>query len=170
MPLSVPGCGNAAQSLVSFKPTTNQEEQTFGSSLPLEYFENWCPDAFGADLTSKILHQSVIETNEEYQGLSPDVTNVVWVNGVLDPWHPLGITSDLNKASPAILIHGASHCADMLPSDPDDSQEMGEAKKRIGSLVSQWVTESRPSVSCYEQYTQDRTQSAITKYLSCIFG
>ena len=124
-----------------FFATTNQEEHTFGSSMPLEYFEKWCQDAFGEDLTSRTLHQSVNKTNEEYQGFSPNVTNVVWVHGVLDPWRPLGITSDLNQASPAILIPGASHCADMLPSDPDDSQEMKEAKKRIGALVSQWVTD-----------------------------
>ena len=138
MPLGVPGIGYGARSLVSLQPR-NQEEQTFGSSMPLEYFEKWCPDAFGADLTSRTLHQSVNKTNEEYQGFSPNVTNVVWVHVVLDPRHQLGITSDLNAASPA--ISGASHCADMLPSDPDDSQEMKEAKKRIGALVSQWVTD-----------------------------
>merc|ERR1712150_69996 len=113
----------------SFFQTTYQEEQRFGS--------------FGAYLTSKTLQQAVDEINEEYQGFSPDVTNVVWVHGSLDPWHPLGITSDLNEASPAIFIPGASHGEDMLHSDPSDSKEMRDAKKQIGELMSQWVNKSQ---------------------------
>ena len=126
-----------------FFQTTNQEEQTFGSSWPLEYSEKTCSDAYGADLSPKKLQQAVDQTNEEYQGFSPNVTNVVWVHGSLDPWHPLGITSDLNEASPAIFIPGASHGEDMQPSDPSDSREMRDAKKKIGELVSQWVTKSQ---------------------------
>ena len=39
--------------------TTNQADQKYGSSLPLEFFEQWCSDAFGADITHETLQRSV---------------------------------------------------------------------------------------------------------------
>ena len=39
--------------------TTNQAEQKYGSSLPLEFFEQWCADAFGEDITHEMLQRLV---------------------------------------------------------------------------------------------------------------
>jgi len=119
--------------------TTNQAEQKYGSSLPLEFFEQWCSDAFGADITHEMLERSIAQTNVEYGGYSPAATNVVWVHGSVDPWHAMGVLDTLTEAAPAIYITGTSHCADMYPDGPNDPQELLDAKKRIGELVAQWV-------------------------------
>merc|ERR1712227_135411 len=119
--------------------TTNQAEQKYGSSLPLEFFEQWCSDAFGSDITHEMLERSIAQTNVEYGGFSPAATNVVWVHGSVDPWHAMGVLDTLNEAAPAIYITGTSHCADMYPDGPNDPQELLDAKKRIGELVAQWV-------------------------------
>lgn len=45
-------------------------------------------------------------TNIVYGGSIPDVKNVIFVNGDVDPWHALSVLKDLNEGSPAILING----------------------------------------------------------------
>ena len=47
-----------------------------------------------------------MRTNIVYGGKNPAVTNVIFVNGNLDPWHSLSVLEDLNESSPAILIDG----------------------------------------------------------------
>ena len=41
-----------------------------------------------------------------YGGKLPDVKNVLFVNGNVDPWHVLSVLEDLNESSPSILIDG----------------------------------------------------------------
>ena len=41
-----------------------------------------------------------------YGGLRPDLQNVIFTNGDVDPWHTLSVLKDLNAFSPAILIKG----------------------------------------------------------------
>ena len=49
----------------------------------------------------------VNETNILYGGNKPHgATNILFVNGSIDPWHSLGVTSDINESTTAILIQG----------------------------------------------------------------
>lgn len=41
-----------------------------------------------------------------YGGFNPAVSNVYFTHGSLDPWHRMGVLSDLNKHSPATVIPG----------------------------------------------------------------
>lgn len=41
-----------------------------------------------------------------YGGQLPDLTNVIFTNGDIDPWHSLSVLKDLNAFSPAIVIKG----------------------------------------------------------------
>lgn len=41
-----------------------------------------------------------------YGGLRPDLRNVIFTNGDIDPWHALSVLQDLNTFSPAVLIKG----------------------------------------------------------------
>ena len=74
-----------------------QETPYYGSSLPLEFFEQWCSDAFGADLTHELLERAVAASNVEYGGFTPAVTNVMFVHGSVDPWHAMGVLSALSR-------------------------------------------------------------------------
>lgn len=49
---------------------------------------------------------SLDHTNDLYGGFSPAVTNVYFTHGSLDPWHRMGIVSDLNEHSPSSVIPG----------------------------------------------------------------
>ena len=78
----------------------------YGTSLPLEFFEQWCADAFGADMTHEMLERSIAQTNIEYGGFTPAVSNVVFVHGSVDPWHAMGVLEDLTPQATSIYITG----------------------------------------------------------------
>lgn len=44
--------------------------------------------------------------NVIYGGLTPDVTNVIFTQGMNDPWRSLGVQEDLNSLAPAFVIPG----------------------------------------------------------------
>ena len=50
------------------------------------------------------MNHMISKTNVNYGGKNPDVTNVIFVNGELDPLIDLYVTENLNKYSPVITI------------------------------------------------------------------
>jgi serine protease 16 len=52
------------------------------------------------------LENGIKRTNIMFGGFTPDVRNIIFVNGDVDPWHVLSVLHDINEFSPAILIHG----------------------------------------------------------------
>lgn len=55
---------------------------------------------------NRFLYTRIGRTNTMYGGLRPDLQNVIFTNGDVDPWHALSVLQDLNGYSPAILIKG----------------------------------------------------------------
>ena len=124
----------------------SQESPIYGSSLSLDYLERQCKNAFGVDFTQEMLASNVANTNIEYGGFQPSVSNVVFVHGSNDPWHAMGVLEDLNEFSPAIVIPGTSHCADMYPDSSSDPEELTAARLRIGEIVNTWICQEISSV------------------------
>ena len=75
-------------------------KQPWGRILPVKFFEKMCGDIFGPKFNIALLERGIRETNMEYGGLSPSVSNVVFVHGSVDPWHAVGRTSDLSPPPP----------------------------------------------------------------------
>merc|ERR1712168_864567 len=123
--------------------TTNQESGVYGHTLPLDFFEQWCQDAFGDQFTHEMMEKSVAASNIEYGGYEPSVNNVVFVHGSIDPWHAMGVLEDLHEGAPSIYITGTSHCADMYGDSSSDPEELTAARIRIGELVKGWVENAR---------------------------
>ena len=121
--------------------TTNQDfGKPFGSSLDLEFFVSWCSLAFPeAKIDKEALEEFMIATNAEYGGFTPDINNVVYVHGSVDPWHAMGVLEDLSESAPAIFIPGTSHCADMYDDTLDDPIELLAARQQIMELVAKWL-------------------------------
>jgi len=69
-----------------------------------------CKDIFGAAFTEGLTQTAISWTNANYGGRGLRVTKVVFPNGSTDPWHALGITSDLSADAPAIYIKGTFSC------------------------------------------------------------
>ncbi|XP_058805527.1 putative serine protease K12H4.7 isoform X2 [Phymastichus coffea] len=119
--------------------TTSSNKTAFGSSVKLDLFVNICTDVFGKYYERSLVDYTVAKTNVDYGGRLPDVSNVIFVNGDVDPWHALSVLSDLNEFSPAILIRGSSHCQDLQADAKDDIPELRAARKRIKSIVASWL-------------------------------
>merc|ERR1712080_105878 len=105
----------------------------------LPFFEQWCKDAFGPDFTHENMENLIEASNIEYGGITPEVDNVVYVHGTIDPWHAMGVLEDLSESTTAILITGTSHKADMFSDSAGDLPALREARRKIGELVAKWV-------------------------------
>ena len=72
-----------------------------------------CSVIFMYRFTSKFVHNAIHDTNEYYGGIEAfmHVTNVVFTNGNIDPWHALGVTrrSEVNRGNTVLLIPGKQH-------------------------------------------------------------
>ncbi|CAG2115175.1 unnamed protein product, partial [Medioppia subpectinata] len=67
-------------------PTTELANSPFGHNVPVEYYVQQCGAIFGPQITGQSIKKAVDRTVATYGGLKPNVTNVVFPNGALDPW------------------------------------------------------------------------------------
>lgn len=81
------------------------------------------------------MNANVNATNKNYGGLQPQVTNVVFVQGTVDPWHALGPIDSQIPSSPSIYINGTSHCADMYQPNVNDSEDLVNARIFINDFI-----------------------------------
>uniref|UniRef100_A0A182VVY5 Serine protease K12H4.7 n=1 Tax=Anopheles minimus TaxID=112268 RepID=A0A182VVY5_9DIPT len=114
-------------------------DQIFGSSFPVGLFVKLCGDLYSGIFDETRMRNNADRTNVIYGGWNPEVTNVFFTQGQLDPWRAMGIQRDLNEHSPAVVIPGASHCADLSSISAQDSAEMRAAKEKILELVKKWL-------------------------------
>ncbi|XP_011497996.1 PREDICTED: thymus-specific serine protease-like [Ceratosolen solmsi marchali] len=119
--------------------TSNSNQSVFGTLFHLDFFVNICTDVYGDYYENHLLENGIRRTNIMYGGIIPDVRNIIFVNGDVDPWHALSILHDINEFSPAILIHGSSHCQDLQSDDNEDVPELRAARERIKNIVSIWL-------------------------------
>merc|ERR1719483_1904450 len=119
--------------------SSSQKGHPFGKAFPVDFFVKMCSDVFGPKFNFDLLKRGIDITNTEYGSLNISVTNVVFVHGSLDPWHALGVTEDVSKDAPVIIIEGTSHCANLYPAAEDDPQGLKDARKKIGNLIGLWI-------------------------------
>lgn len=122
-----------------FYQSSDSDQQPFGNEFPVEFFIQQCQDIFGSRFTENLVMSGIKRTNTFYGGRNLKVTNVVFVNGDIDPWHALGITTDLSSSSPAIYINGTAHCAIMYPASPSDPPQLLQARKQLLEIIQQWL-------------------------------
>jgi len=117
---------------------TDSRDQPFGVSMPyVQELNEYCTSVFGISATN--VNSRINQTNYIYGATNLQVTNVVLPNGSLDPWHALGILSDINPSALARLITATSHCLDMQESSPYDSTELTQARQTISAQVQLWL-------------------------------
>ncbi|KAF4517838.1 hypothetical protein B566_EDAN008780 [Ephemera danica] len=116
--------------------------QPFGQSNPVEFSLLWCSNVYGPEFTKEVNQAGIDRTNLQNGGLNPDVSRVLYVHGSLDPWHALGIQSDLNADSPVVMIAGESHCRDIGTPNPMDSQALKDARIQIDNIIAAWLAQA----------------------------
>ncbi|KAL7306780.1 hypothetical protein TKK_0001142 [Trichogramma kaykai] len=129
--------------------TTDSAKSVFGKICDLDFYADMCTDIYGPYFKRNLVERGVNRTNIVYGSDVPDVTNVIFVNGNVDPWHSLGVLEDLNDASPAFLIDGSSHCQDLNPDNMDaDPEDLLETRSKIKTIVSSWLNSTNYSSNC----------------------
>ncbi|XP_076764342.1 putative serine protease K12H4.7 [Xylocopa sonorina] len=120
--------------------TTNSTKSIFGSLFTLRYFTDICRDFYGDYYDEEFLNNRIKRTNIMYGGLRPDLRNVIFTNGDVDPWHALSILEDLNASSPAILIKGSSHCRDLYADVDTDVNDLTQAREKVRKIIGSWIS------------------------------
>ncbi|CAK9802567.1 Putative serine protease K12H4.7 [Anthophora plagiata] len=120
--------------------TTNSKKSIFGSLFPLSYFTDICTDLYGDYYNSNFLNTRVERTNTMYGGLRPDLRNVIFTNGDVDPWHALSVLEDLNPSAVAIFINGSSHCRDLYRDSDTDSKDLVRARSQVRQIIGSWIS------------------------------
>lgn len=119
--------------------TSGSEYHPFGSSFPVDLYYELCRDIYGDHVTKRFIDAAIDRTNVVFGGWELDVSNVYFTHGIIDPWRAMGIQEDLNRLSPADVIPGASHVADLSSISERDSVEMRQVKERISRMVVDWL-------------------------------
>ena len=70
-----------------------------------------------------------------------NATNIIFPNGSIDPWHALGITSNISDSLTAVFITGTAHCANMYPPRDSDLPGLVSAREEISQIIGQWLSQ-----------------------------
>jgi len=116
--------------------TTDSPNQPFGDLVPLSFYTQLCEDVF--DINQNTIGPNINATNILYGGTNIPAygpTNIMFVNGNVDPWHSLGIIKDISKSLQAVFIDGTAHCSNVYPTSPNDSFALIEARHKISKYI-----------------------------------
>ncbi|KAJ8736096.1 hypothetical protein PYW08_006752 [Mythimna loreyi] len=119
--------------------TGSSNKQPFTKNVQVELFYSLCTKSYGEEFDERRIDEGVERSNDMYGGLKPNVTNVVFVNGDLDPYHRLGVLEDVSYNAPAKIIPLSSHCRDLFSDRKKDPEELKEARKYIKYLIKNWI-------------------------------
>ncbi|KAJ2515222.1 hypothetical protein H4217_005315 [Coemansia sp. RSA 1939] len=105
-----------------------------------------CSQFFGSDIVGM---PDVDSFNNKYRGLLPNVTRVVFVNGLLDPWSRLSVSVDtdvseqvINEGNNVVItMHRASHVADFYLSSSRTDFGVDVARKSILSAMKDFLAQ-----------------------------
>jgi len=90
----------------------------------------WCSQIFGIpDMVP-----NTVWTNTYYGGYNLQTTNVMFTNGLLDPWHLLSITEDLPSGVQAVTYE-AGHCGTMIQATSVDPPSLTHARKKVTKFL-----------------------------------
>ena len=123
-----------------------------------QYWGPFCADVFGAQYSEP----NVNATNAYYGALNIKGSNIVFANAIEDPWQYAGMRSIYNATlqdnSEAVLINcnNCAHCVDLKTPSGADAPTLINARNRIKTLVTQWLT---PTQEDYEKAFGNTTES-----------
>ncbi|KAK3100015.1 hypothetical protein FSP39_013477 [Pinctada imbricata] len=72
-----------------------------------------------------------------------EASNIIFSNGLLDPWSSGGVTKSQSDYVVAIVIPNGAHHLDLRSSNPDDPEDVISARKQEISLIQKWIANYR---------------------------
>ena len=68
-------------------------------------------------------------------------TNIIFSNGLLDPWSSGGVTKTLAPSLPSIIIPDGAHHLDLRSSNKNDPKDVIEAREMEKKIIRQWIND-----------------------------
>jgi len=116
--------------------TTTSSKQPFGNLFGISTQTVLCKDVYGFNFSPPVNW-----TNTEYGSINPKGSNTLWVNGLIDPWHALGVLEAPAGAPYSVLvINGTAHCADMDPPRAGSPATLAPAQEVIRQQLVSWIS------------------------------
>lgn len=69
------------------------------------------------------------------------LSNIVFSNGLIDPWRGGGLFHRPNERIEIITIENAAHVFDLRASNPNDSESVRAARKTELKVIARWLSE-----------------------------
>jgi serine protease 16 len=119
--------------------TASPANTIFRANIPPNYHISRCHDILGSQYNFDVLQTNIDRLNVEYGGTDPGITNVIFTNGLDDPWLSFGILE--YEAQDAIVINITDHgrAGEMFQYDLD-GPIVGPILERIREYFLQWST------------------------------
>lgn len=139
-----------------FQTASKDDNKRFRSKeIDLNYYERVCKTLFNVPLPN------VDDINLRYGLTFPNTTNVVYVNGMTDPWSKVSIDDnnvDRSKQQYSFHIEQGSHCADLKEYNNEEKEypDLVAKKKEIITIFMNWflfnesecAKNGQPGLSC----------------------
>ncbi|EFP07893.1 hypothetical protein CRE_14134 [Caenorhabditis remanei] len=136
----------------------------FGAMKPVSFQVQRCMEMFGKEYTRGKIEENVEATNYRYGGVDGfRGTNVVFINGDVDPWHILGLYNSTEKSVVSYLINGTSHCVDMYPPQDNDIDGVKIARKLVDDNIKVWLEQTGWKAETRKEST---TEGSITEMVT----
>lgn len=68
-------------------------------------------------------------------------SNIVFSNGLLDPWHAGGVLEDVNPTVKALLVKDGAHHLDLRGAHKDDPQSVKDVRSKEVQLIKLWLSQ-----------------------------
>lgn len=75
-------------------PTSVNAESAFGTTIGQDFYFLGCTEVFYDEYEFEVLDGAINNLQQVFGGKLPEVSNVVFTNGQLDPYYSFGITED----------------------------------------------------------------------------
>jgi len=98
--------------------------------LPVDTQISWCEEVFNIPN----MKPDTDWTNAYYGGWNLQATNVLFTNGLLDPWHLLSINHNLTSGVEAVTYE-AGHCGTMIASSDIDPPSLVFAREYVFNFL-----------------------------------
>ncbi|GAB0088476.1 thymus-specific serine protease [Sergentomyia squamirostris] len=126
---------------------SNGDDHPFTDRFPLDFFFTQCRDVLNGTMTNEEIIASIERTNEIYGGLKPNVTNVYFTNGNLDPERTLSPREDLSETAVADNISFFGFAADWIPMNFTEYEGLRAVQNRVRTLITQWISDDDGEVT-----------------------
>jgi lysosomal Pro-X carboxypeptidase len=81
-------------------------------------------------------------------------SNIVFSNGVLDPWHGGGVLTSPSPSVVALLINNSAHHLDLMFSNPLDPDSVKQARQIELQNIQKWISEKQSKVDALKNPIQ----------------